>query len=245
MRRLTGEWLLEAWEGGAHQSDADRALTMLAVACPQTSPEQLATIGIPELYLQLLQLRQLSFGADLAGSLPCSSCGTRLEFTVPIAPLVDRLRELLPDGPRTWTIGPRTYRMRPVNSQDLTAAIGQPDARSARRMLLDRCLSVTDAEGFEDRWDHGDPVLEEAALRHFEQMHQGAEISFTVHCPACAAIERVDLDIGRFLWSELRHAAIRLVHEVHDLACAYGWSEATIMAMSSQRRSMYLNMVRA
>ncbi len=245
MRPLTEELLLEAWDRGAPQSDSERALTMLAAACPQTSPEQLATIGIPERNLKLLRLRQLSFGPFLSGCLPCPSCRTRLEFSLPIAPLVDRLQELLPDGPLAWTIGPRTYRMRPANSQDLAAAISQPDSRSARRLLLDRCLSVTNAEGVEEGWDMGGVESEEAALERFEQLHEGAEILCTVTCPECAAIERVDLDIGRFLWSELRHAAIRFLRDVHDLASAYGWSEAAIMTMSSQRRSMYLDMVRA
>ncbi|MGP0063409.1 MAG: hypothetical protein ACLQGP_07410 [Isosphaeraceae bacterium] len=245
MRALTGELLVEAWERGAPQSESNRALTMLAVACPQIPLERLATLGIPERNLQLLRLRQLSFGPTIAGSLPCPSCRTRLEFALPIASLVDRLKELVPDGPLTWTIGPRTYRMRPANSQDLAAAINQPDPRSARRLLLARCLSVTDAEGAEEGWDIGGPESEASALERFEQLHQGAEILCTAKCPECAAVERVDLDIGRFLWSELRHAAIRFLHEVHELASAYGWSEAAIMTMSSQRRSMYLEMVRA
>ncbi len=245
MRPLTGELLLEAWERGAPQSDSNRALTMLALACPETPSEQLATLGIPERNLQLLRLRQLSFGPFLPGSMPCSSCQTRLEFSLPIAPLVERLQELIPDGPFTWTIGLRTYRMRPVNSQDLTAAISQPDSRSARRMLLDRCLSVMNAEGVKEGWDTSGPESEEAALERFEQLHQGAEILCAVECPACAATERIDLDIGRFLWSELRHAALRFLHEVHELASAYGWSEAAIMTLSGQRRSMYLDMVRA
>jgi hypothetical protein len=53
-----------------------------------------------------------------------------------------------------------------------------------------------------------------------------------------------DLDIGRFLWFEVRNAAQRLLREVHELAYAYGWSESAILAMSFHRRQNYLAMVR-
>ena len=38
-------------------------------------------------------------------------------------------------------------------------------------------------------------------------------------------------------------AAKRLLGEVHQLARAYGWPEATILAMSSRRRHFYLELV--
>jgi hypothetical protein len=54
----------------------------------------------------------------------------------------------------------------------------------------------------------------------------------------------VDLDIGRFLWMEVRHAALALLRDVHELASAYGWREDEILTMNSARRAMYLGMVR-
>jgi hypothetical protein len=34
------------------------------------------------------------------------------------------------------------------------------------------------------------------------------------------------------------------MREVHELASAYGWQEASILAMSSNRRNAYLEMAR-
>jgi hypothetical protein len=55
----------------------------------------------------------------------------------------------------------------------------------------------------------------------------------------------LDLDIGRFLWTEVRRAATRLLGDVHTLAAAYGWSEQAILDLSAGRRAAYLELVGA
>lgn len=236
--------MLEAWERGTRQGDLDRMLTMLAVACPEATSDQLADLSVPERNLQLLRLRQMSFGPTLNGYLPCASCTTHLEFSVPVQPIIERLRKHDPGRPVRWTEGPRMFSLRPVNSRDLMAASREADVQSARRVLLEACLSVICADGTADRVE---TVVEDSAARvleQFDRLHLGAEIVCELRCPECANIEGVDLDIGRFLWSEVRHSAISLLREVHELATAYGWREAEILALSSQRRDMYLDMVR-
>jgi hypothetical protein len=75
-------------------------------------------------------------------------------------------------------------------------------------------------------------------------MHEAAEIALTLTCPACDARQVVHLDIAGFLWAEVRHAAQRLLDEVHELGWAYGWSEGAILTMSASRRQAYLDRVR-
>ena len=53
------------------------------------------------------------------------------------------------------------------------------------------------------------------------------------------------LDVGEFLWAEVRQAAMRLLEDVHALAWAYGWREADLLAMPAQRRAFYLARVQA
>ena len=45
------------------------------------------------------------------------------------------------------------------------------------------------------------------------------------------------------LWSETSHLAQRMLNDVHLLADAYGWPEASILAMSAQRRQFYIERV--
>src|SRR5262249_34259696 len=98
MQPLKGDRLLAAWDRGAQQSDLNRAVTLLAVASQDRSEERLASLSIPERNLMLLDLHRISFGDTLHGYLPCPSCGTRLEFVVPVSPLIDRLEAARPRG---------------------------------------------------------------------------------------------------------------------------------------------------
>ena len=55
--------------------------------------------------------------------------------------------------------------------------------------------------------------------------------------------ESVALDIASFVWSEIHAWAIRLLHDVHALALAYGWREVDILTMSPWRRQAYLELI--
>jgi len=50
-------------------------------------------------------------------------------------------------------------------------------------------------------------------------------------------------DPAAFLLSEVDGYAARLTGEVHRLARAYGWSEASILEMSPVRRQRYLSLL--
>jgi hypothetical protein len=48
-----------------------------------------------------------------------------------------------------------------------------------------------------------------------------------------------------FFWNEIEAWACRVLHDVHTLAGAYGWSEREVLRLSPTRRQMYLEMVSA
>jgi len=231
MQPLKGDRLLAAWDRGAQQSDLNRAVTLLAVASQDRSEERLASLSIPERNLMLLDLHRISFGDTLHGYLPCPSCGTRLEFVVPVSPLIDRLEAARPRGNAVWETEGVQYSMRPADSHDLAAVARQSDSQRARRLLLERCTTPPRLEG-----------CEEVAVRKFTELHEGAEVFLSLPCPACEQTNRLDLDVPRFLWAEVRHTALGLLREVHELASAYGWSESAILAMEDVRRAAYLEM---
>ncbi len=68
------------WERGLTQSPAQRALTLLAVACAETPIERCAQLSIGRRDAQLLALRERTFGPHLASIATCPACETRLEF---------------------------------------------------------------------------------------------------------------------------------------------------------------------
>ena len=61
-----------------------------------------------------------------------------------------------------------------------------------------------------------------------------------MECPECGAHFETPFDPPAFVWQELSTLANRLLWEVDQLARAYGWPEADILALSPTRRRAYL-----
>ena len=235
MHALAGELLLQAWEEGASVPEPSRPLALLGLAMPDRDPLELADIPVAECNRLLLRLRELSFGAELNVIAACSSCSSQLELLVPVAELA-----VLSEDERAglaWTDGGRRFELRPATTADLLASLELAEVGAAQELLLSRCLTV-DPPQDADRLSETPMVLEQ-----FERLHAAAELRCSVVCPECTSEEVVDLDIGRFLWTEVRRAASRLLREIHALAAGYGWSEQAILAMSEHRRTAYLEMV--
>lgn len=70
-----------------------------------------------------------------------------------------------------------------------------------------------------------------------------AELLVALSCPTCDGGWEAELDVPAFVSMELHGWARRLLHEVHLLASAYGWSEPEILRLSPARRRTYLELV--
>jgi len=252
MRPLTASDILKAWEQGEAQSAIDRALTVLAVACPELSHDELAALGIGERDARLFELRALTFGPRLDGFTPCPECGERLEFTFDAAAIRDR--SLTPSAEAEFEFEANGYalRFRLPNSRDLAAVAVCDDVAAARRLLAERC--VVRASGAEQtavcshtgqtevRPTFSEDVIAQLAER-IDQCAPDAELTLDFVCPSCGNGWQAPLDIAAFFWAEIAAEARRLLREVHLLASAYGWREAEILAMSARRRQAYLEMI--
>jgi hypothetical protein len=234
MRVLAGELLLQAWEKGAERDDLLRGIGMLSLALDEEDVSRLLTLPLPECNRLLLHLREISFGPLLEGFHLCPDCGEATEFSLPIA----ALRSEPDDGngmtETSWDEGGVRYRLRQATPDDMLAVRNIADTEEAEKMLVHRCL-------LEGEMHENHAQLTE----RFEALHQGLEMTCALTCPACSRKGSFDLEIMHFLWKEVRAAALRLLEEIHELAWAYGWSEAVIARMSDTRRAAYLEMVRA
>ncbi len=70
-----------------------------------------------------------------------------------------------------------------------------------------------------------------------------ADARLALSCPACGRPWEAAFDVVAFLWGELDAWARRTFAEVHALASAYGWREADVLALSPERRRIYLDLV--
>jgi hypothetical protein len=123
------------------------------------------------------------------------------------------------------------------NSADLAAARAATDVRAARRRLFEDC--ITNGVAGAEMPEH---VVDAAAAAMAQADPQG-DVRLALECPGCGQQWEEIFDIASFLWSEVHAWALRAFREVHQLAGAYGWSEADILAMNPWRRKVYLELL--
>jgi hypothetical protein len=243
MRALRGELLLAAWEAGARAHELLRPLALLAAALPATPPAGLSALPVAARDLELLRLRALTFGPELAVFGTCPACAERLEFTLDAGELATRLEAAARADPAEWTEDGQRYRLRPVTTDDLLATLAVPDPEAAQALLLARCLEqIQNHDSERAVLPPSRSVYSLGVVEHFEELHADAELRCALDCPACSARHVHDFDIARFFWREVTVAARLLLAEVHALAAAYGWAERDIVRLSPVRRAAYLQL---
>lgn len=231
--------LLSLWERGRGLRPQGRALLLAQAALPERSRGEIALLAIGARDLAITRLRQSLFGTTVQGSAACERCGEVAE----VAFSLDAIDA--PAGPEgEQTVAGVRYRL--PSTLDLEAASHAETVAEARRILLERCIAGAGEACNQDATSRADaPSGESAALRQMAEQDGRADVKLALECPACGLQFEALFDIARYFWRELELGAGRLLGEVHELACAYGWSEDEILGLSAARRAAYLERVRA
>lgn len=237
MNGMSPATLLAAWEQAAGQVPPQRALTLLAAACPDSDPQQWALAPIGERDRHLLALRERLFGTSLEALATCPACGERLELAFRTGDIA------VPPGQACAEVtvhsGGYEVQCRAPDTADLLAAA---DVDDGRELLLRRCVTL--ARRHDGAVEPGDlpPEVLEALTEALAAADPQADTQLALTCPACAHQWSMAFDVLAYLWSEIEDWAPRMLRDVHELASAYGWSERDILAMSAARRRCYLEM---
>lgn len=236
MPALSPARLLAIWESGVRRHPIDRALLLFALAAPQRNPDDLADAPLGERNAAIMALREACFGGQLRAWVDCPDCGERMEFELHPSMLPPRPRRLVDE----IVVG--EVRFTPPTSRHLAAATRCGHPEKAAMALLRQCM-LDEPEAATD------PIrlaaLMEAAGAAIDAADPWAELSLDLSCPNCGQSVSASFDIAAYLWDELETHAQRLLNDVHTLACAYGWTEPDILALSDSRRAAYLDRVRA
>ena len=248
MRSPSPVELLMAWEHGLGKSAAERGLALLRVALPEASPKNLERLSIGQRDACLLRLREETFGRQLQSLAVCPGCAERLEFSLDTQDLcvgsasepIDLSRSL--GAELSVRVGDYHVRCRLPSTSDLLAVENRQDPDAARSALIDRCFLAVERSGKTiSPFQLPDGIVEEVAARMAEADPQ-ADVRLAVACPACTHEWQVTFDILSFFWRELAAWGARILHEIHALASAYGWSERQILEISPARRRAYLEL---
>lgn len=248
MRPLSVPELLGVWERALAARPCERALAILAAACPDSSPAVLARVSIGRRDADLLTVREWAFGPELAVLADCPQCHQSLETMM----RVDDVRaagetpagERSEDQESSMTSGRYALRCRPPNTTDLLACAGQ-DPEAIRRRLFACCVieARRDAEPISAE-DLPEEIVR-AAVERIAAIDPQADTRIDLTCPECRHGWSEAFDIASFFWAEIDAWARRLLRDVNVLARAYGWREQDILALSPTRRQIYLAMAQA
>lgn len=237
MRNLSEAELLDLWESGCRRHPLDRALLALAVALPDRSYRSLADWPLGRRNQALTDLYYRCFGPRLRAWTACQNCGEKLEFEMDT--------ELLASG-GTWDgdgvnepviVNGRAFRL--PTSRDLARVADETDPMAGAVRIIESCLVEPNGPA---RWSEQE--LSEIGEK-FASVDPLAEIRVNVPCPGCGNDGKETLDLVSFLWTQIEARVRRILFDIHTLASAYGWSEADILSMNENRRSIYIEMAQA
>jgi hypothetical protein len=242
MRALSAAELLSVWERGLSLSPPQRALDLLATACPESSLDELSVLSVGQRDARLLSLRELTFGSEVAVLMNCPACGTQLQLALNLADIRMTGEDNTADT-RTLSLHNYDIRFRLPNSLDLSALTAGESAASGAKLLLKRCVLSARYQHTEvDVEELPDEILDAIDLE-MDHSDPQADVQLSPECLQCKHRWQAPFDIESFFWSEIQAWAERTLREVHLLARAYGWREADILNMSPRRRWSYLEML--
>ena len=244
MRALSAGELLDVWEAGFAQAPTERALALLAVACPETSRDVLAAISIGQRDAKLLTLREGLWGPRMIGVVVCPGCRERLELNLDTREMLSISQRNQP-GEIALSIAEYKMTFRLPTSLDVIAVVEQGAPEGSRVLILRRCLLSAQQGDTRVDSDKLPPEIVAGIAKCMVEADPLADIQLDLTCPSCEHKWRAIFDIVSFIWTEIEVWAWRMLTDVHTLASAYGWCERDILTLSPTRRQFYLDMVGA
>lgn len=217
--------VLSLWVPGARAPAQQRLATLLAAA----GDVDVDAVTLGQRQQQLLALHRALVGGPIEAQVSCSACATTNEFNVPADAIA-----AAPSSPAGATVeiveGESSWRFRVPVMRDL-APMAEPMAAT----ILDRCRVAGPLEV--------PASVAAAAGAAFEAIDPAANIVVTIACAGCGTGIAATVDIADFVARDLDLLADSLMRDIDVLAGAYGWDEATILALPAARRRRYIELV--
>ena len=247
MQALSASRLLTIWECGLNQSYVERAISLLAAANPECTANEISALAVGRRDKDLSALRAWTFGTRVTSLATCPQCGGKFEVALDSRQLFANAQIETANEARDLQISIEGFKVRihSPNSLDLSAALSAGDLAHGKRILFQRCVSVSDSSGCNVEVEDVSLSVTNAIEEAMAGSDPHAEIHLAISCGECGRQWSEIFDIVQYFWSEIHAWAVRILREIHVLASAYGWTEQDILNLSPTRRTFYLEMVGA
>lgn len=232
LRPLRGEDELFLAEEAVSLLPAARVTALLTRCLTRLGPhepvqeESVRSLAVGDREALLLHLRRISLGERIPCVLVCPDCGEGIDVDLEAGELLLPAYE---DWAEWHDAGPLRFRLPTGADQEDVAELALDDPGAAASVVLERCVA-------------GEGAREEVPAL-MARLDPQAELELQVECPACGAGFDVLFDTADYVFRELLAGQARLFREVHELALAYGWSEAEILGLTVRRRRVYLDLL--
>ena len=241
MKMLSAAELLTIWERGQSEPQYQRALLLLAAVYPDKNMEHLARLSLGQRDTHLLMLKEKLFGSQIVGVVSCTNCDSSLELNLVVSDLLVSNSEQ--SSNLSLILDDYEIEFRLPNSLDLAKVSHLAGVSQIAEGLLQQCILAAKYQTQSISAAQLPDTIVRALTDQMERADPQANISLDYSCPDCQHQWIAAFDILTFLWQELTAWAYRILGEVHQLATAYNWHEADILAMTPQRRQIYLEMI--
>jgi hypothetical protein len=254
MRNLSAAELLKVWEHTLNRSPVHQALELLTVVFPEQAPERLAQLSIGQRDALLLKLREYLFGTRFDSLTTCPQCQQKIElvFTTSDIRAESTPPNINDSANPAMSLTMEGYKVdfRLPNSVDLAAIETRTTVGDTRELLLHQCVqSVTrkvenkdEAEALNDIGQLPASLID-IIVERMAAADPQADTRLALTCPDCGHAWSAVFDIVPYLMEEIHRWAKHMLREIHNLARAYGWREADILAMAPTRRRAYLELL--
>jgi len=242
MAAISSERLLRAWEGTLGEQALRRGITLLA-GYRAEDVGSVAEWSVRARDRSLYDLRDELFGAEAVAVATCPRCAERLEVPLDLG----LLRPMATDvPPASVEVDGYLATIRIPTTVDLLSISDLDDEESALAALVTRCVeSMRGPDGQESNPEDVPASVRSLLRLHLAELLDDVDVMLELSCAGCGCAFDAAFDIAPFLLREVESWAARLFRDIHEIARAYGWDEATILGLSAPRRQAYLDLIEA